>query len=96
LRSLNGPGERPKPARSYITPIAFVGMIVQSNYSEYSIARMSEARYQTNVYFVDSDARPTGIAEPGVPRFIAAFCTAIYAATGKRVRELHISKQKLV
>jgi isoquinoline 1-oxidoreductase subunit beta len=40
------------------------------------------------VYLVDSSAPPAGVGEPGVPPFVAAFCNAIYAATGKRIREL--------
>lgn len=69
---------RPEPMR---TPFRF------------RITRISEAPYQTNVYFVDSDARPTGLGEPPVPAFIAAFCNAIFAATGKRIRSLPIARQ---
>jgi isoquinoline 1-oxidoreductase beta subunit len=72
------------------------GAIDQSNYHDYLIDGISEAPYQTNVYFVDSDARPTGIAEPGVPPVIAALCNAIFAATGTRIRSLPIGKQKLI
>jgi CO/xanthine dehydrogenase Mo-binding subunit len=38
---------------------------------------------------------PTGVGEPGVPPVIAALANAIYSATGKRVREMPFSKQKL-
>jgi len=68
------------------------GAINQSNFQDYPVARISEAPYQTNVYIVDSDAPPAGVGEPGVPPFVAAFCNAIYAATGKRVRDLPITK----
>jgi isoquinoline 1-oxidoreductase beta subunit len=68
------------------------GAINQSNFQDYPLARIGEAPYQTNVYIVDSDAPPAGIGEPGVPPFVAAFCNAIYAATGKRVRDLPITK----
>jgi len=68
------------------------GAINQSNFQDYPVARMAEAPYQTNVYIVDSDAPPAGVGEPGVPPFVAAFCNAIYAATGKRVRDLPITK----
>ena len=56
---------------------------------------INEAPYQTNVYIVESDAPPAGVGEPGVPPFVAAYCNAIFAATGKRVRELPFGKYKL-
>jgi len=68
------------------------GAIDQSNFQDYPVARITEAPYQTNVYIVESDAPPAGVGEPGVPPFVAAFCNAIFAATGKRVKDLPISK----
>jgi isoquinoline 1-oxidoreductase subunit beta len=68
------------------------GAIDQSNFQDYPVARIGEAPSQTNVYIVDSDAPPAGVGEPGVPPFVAAFCNAIFAATGKRVRDLPIAK----
>src|SRR5438874_1384142 len=70
------------------------GAINQSNFSDYPVARINEAPLQTNVYIVDSSAPPAGVGEPGVPPFVAAFCNAIYAATGKRIRELPIKNQQ--
>ena len=72
------------------------GRIVQSNFNNFQVARMNDAPYQVNVHFVDSDELPTGVGEPGLPPVIAALGNAIFAATGKRVRELPISKTKLV
>ena len=68
------------------------GAIDQSNFQDYPVARINEVPAQTNVYIVDSEAPPAGVGEPGVPPFIAAFCNAIFAATGKRVRDLPITK----
>ena len=68
------------------------GVIDQSNFQDYPVARINEVPKQTNVYIVDSDAPPAGVGEPGVPPFVAAFCNAIFAATGKRVRDLPITK----
>jgi len=68
------------------------GVIDQSNFQDYPVARINQVPSQTNVYIVDSDAPPAGVGEPGVPPFVAAFCNAIFAATGKRVRDLPITK----
>ena len=71
------------------------GVIEQSNFNDYPVARINEAPRQTNVYIVDSSAPPAGVGEPGVPPFVAAFSNAIYAATGKRVRNLPLSSSGL-
>lgn len=68
------------------------GVIEQSNFDTYPVARINEAPYQTNVYLVESDAPPAGVGEPGVPPFIPALCNAIFVATGKRVRELPLAR----
>ena len=67
------------------------GIIQQSNFNDYPVARINEAPTQTNVYITQSAAPPAGVGEPGVPPFVAAFCNAIFAATGKRVRDLPLS-----
>jgi isoquinoline 1-oxidoreductase beta subunit len=75
---------------------AAAGRIKQSNFHDFQVARMGDAPYQVNVHFVDSDALPTGVGEPGLPPVLAAFGNAIHAATGRRVREFPLSRQKLV
>ena len=72
------------------------GRIQQTNFHQFQVARMNDAPRQVNVTFVESDALPTGVGEPGLPPVIAALANAIFAATGKRVRELPLSKTKLV
>lgn len=71
------------------------GVIDQSNFDSYPVTRMNEAPYKTNVYLVESDAPPAGVGEPGVPPFAPALCNAIFSATGKRIRELPLSKANL-
>ena len=69
------------------------GAIQQSNFHDYQVARMTDAPIETRVHIVQSDAPPAGVGEPGVPPMAPAICNAIFAATGKRIRELPIKKQ---
>jgi isoquinoline 1-oxidoreductase subunit beta len=71
------------------------GVIDQSNFNDFQMARMNNAPRETNVYIVPSDAPPAGVGEPGLPPFAPALCNAIFAATGKRIRELPLSKAGL-
>ena len=71
------------------------GAIDQGNFDDYQVARMSDAPRETHVYIVENDAPPAGVGEPGVPPFAPALCNAIFAATGKRVRELPLSRAQL-
>ncbi|HEX3822158.1 MAG TPA: molybdopterin cofactor-binding domain-containing protein [Candidatus Sulfotelmatobacter sp.] len=68
------------------------GVIDQSNFNDYPVARMNDAPVHTDVQIVESAAPPAGVGEPGVPPFVPAMCNAVYAATGKRVRELPLSR----
>jgi len=72
------------------------GRIDQKNFDGFRVARMNDAPVQVDVHFVESGNLPTGVGEPGLPPVIAALANAIYAATGKRLREMPFSKQKLV
>ena len=72
------------------------GKIIQSNFHNYPVARMNEAPRETHVHIVASNEAPAGVGEPGVPPMAPAICNAIYAATGKRIRELPIKRTKLV
>jgi len=72
------------------------GVVDQSNFNDYELVRMDSAPKHTSVYIVESDAPPAGVGEPGVPPFAPAFYNAIHAATGKRIREMPLSKTKLI
>ena len=63
----------------------------QRNFDTYHVARMTDAPKQIFVHLVESDERPTGVGEPPVPPFAPALANAIFAATGKRHRELPIT-----
>jgi isoquinoline 1-oxidoreductase beta subunit len=86
-------------AATFGTSLAFYGeitakngVIEQTNFDSYRVARMNAAPRETHVHLVPSEAPPAGIGEPGVPPFTPALCNAIFAATGKRVYELPLAK----
>ncbi|HUF20689.1 MAG TPA: molybdopterin cofactor-binding domain-containing protein [Burkholderiales bacterium] len=72
------------------------GAIEQSNFHDYPMVRIPESPKVINTHIVDAaNFPPGGVGEPGVPPFIPALTNAIFAATGKRILELPISKQNL-
>jgi len=72
------------------------GRVQQGNFNNYPVARINEAPCETHVHLVPGEGPPSGAGEPGVPPIAPAICNAIFAATGKRIRELPIKKTKLV
>jgi CO/xanthine dehydrogenase Mo-binding subunit len=65
------------------------GRVVQGNFDDYAPLRMDETPV-VEVYAVPSAEPPTGIGEPSVPPLAPAVCSAIFAATKKRIRALPI------
>jgi len=67
------------------------GRIVQGNFNNYRVLRIGMTP-ETHVHLVESSAPPAGVGEPGVPPIAPAIANAIFAATGKRFRELPLGR----
>src|SRR5215471_4837860 len=72
------------------------GAVEQSNFHDYSLMRMSDMPEELNVKFVDVDTRPTGLGEIGNPFIAGAISNAFYRLTGKRLRHLPFTPERVL
>ncbi len=62
------------------------GVVEQSNFHDYQVLRMHETP-EIEVHIADSTDKMGGVGEPGFPPLGPALANAIFAATGKRIRQ---------
>jgi isoquinoline 1-oxidoreductase beta subunit len=67
------------------------GRVQQANFDSYRLLRLPEAPV-IEVKLLASEEAPGGIGEPSTALVAPAVCNAIFAATGRRLRELPIAK----
>jgi len=67
------------------------GRVQQSNFHDFPSLRMPAAP-RVEAHLVASAESPGGVGETGTACVAAALCNAIYAATGKRIRTLPVSR----
>jgi isoquinoline 1-oxidoreductase beta subunit len=70
------------------------GRVLQTNFDSYRVARINDAP-RIDAYVVDSSEAPGGIGEPATALVAPAVCNAIYAATGRRLRSLPLTRHRL-
>ena len=63
------------------------GRVQQGNFDDYPVLRMNEMP-KIEVHIVDSGEKSGGVGEPGTPPIAPAVANAVFAATGKRLRQL--------
>lgn len=66
------------------------GRVQQNNFHDYKVLRIGEGAMDVRTHIMPHgiDVPSSGVGEPGVPPFAPAFCNAVFAATGKRIRNL--------
>jgi isoquinoline 1-oxidoreductase beta subunit len=65
------------------------GIVQEGNFHDYPFCRMREIP-EIDIHFVESADAPRGLGEGPLPPVAPAITNAIFAATGKRIRELPI------
>ena len=71
------------------------GRAEQHNFDTFPILRMDETP-EVITHLVPSTEPPTGIGETAVPVIGPAVANAVFSATGKRIRKLHITPEDLM
>jgi isoquinoline 1-oxidoreductase beta subunit len=67
------------------------GRVEQSNFHDYDALRLAQCP-EIRVRILQSGDAPTGVGEPGTPPAKPALANAIFAATGKRIREYPLNR----
>jgi isoquinoline 1-oxidoreductase subunit beta len=71
------------------------GRVQQNNFHDYKVLRIGEGAMDVRTHIVPAtiEVPSSGVGEPGVPPFAPAFVNAVFAATGKRIRNLPLGEQ---
>jgi len=70
------------------------GAVQQTNFHQYRVLRMSDMP-QIHTKILVTDNSPTGLGELGVPTVAPAIGNAVFKLTGKRLRQLPMSPQRV-
>jgi isoquinoline 1-oxidoreductase beta subunit len=70
------------------------GAVQQRNFHDYPVLRMSDVP-EIHTRIVASNAPPTGMGELGVPTVAPAIANAVFQLTGKRLRSLPMSPERV-
>jgi isoquinoline 1-oxidoreductase subunit beta len=71
------------------------GVVKQSNFNDYPLLRINEAPRVQVKLLPDETARVAGVGESGLPPAAPAIANAVFALTGKRLRELPMLPERV-
>ena len=64
------------------------GAVEQSNFRDYQVARIGDAPRAIHTEIIANPGPSGGVGEPGVPPVAPAIANAVFALTGRRIRDL--------
>ena len=71
------------------------GRVMQNSYADYPVLRLADSP-KIEVHIVKSNLPPGGVGEPGLPPIAPAVANAIFAATGRRIRSMPMTPEKVL
>jgi len=71
------------------------GRVLQSNFDDYPLLRMKDVPESVEIKIIPSKERPTGVGEAGLPFVGGAVANAFAALTGKRIRHIPFTIEKV-
>lgn len=72
------------------------GRVQQTNFHDYQILRMDEIPDSVETALIDSTEPPQGVGESGTPLVAGAVANAFFSLTGKRLRHLPFSRERVL
>lgn len=72
------------------------GVVQQSNFHDYPVMRMSDMPQEMHIEFIERDAPPSGLGEIGNPWVAAAVANAFYRLTGKFLKHMPFTTDRVI
>ena len=72
------------------------GKVQQTNFNDYPILRMDEIPDSVETALIESGEPPQGVGEAGTPLVAGAVANAFFSLTGKRLRHLPFSRERVL
>ena len=72
------------------------GMVQQSNYHDYQLLRIQDIPDSIETVIIESSEHPEGVGETATPMVAGAIANAFFKLTGKRLRHLPFTPDRVL